>query len=153
MPYDPDPLTLADLAGHPAAQAEASLAAGAPGVTAKLTIGGTDCYATVGYAGARPIHIDLTLGHGAGQRGYADPVANDLATQALDDARAALEVCCRQASTLLQLGAWGLPDLTAAWRGTKFEPSGVCPQVAGLASSPLDAVARWIERRTAPPPA
>jgi hypothetical protein len=145
-----DALTLDDLAAHPTAQAAAALAAGALGRTAKLTIGGVDCYVTVGYAGPRPIHVDLTLGHGAGLHSYADPVANELATLALDDARAALEVGCRQASALLQCGAWELADLIDAWRGTRFSPAGVCPQVQGVVSSPLDAAARWL---AIPPPA
>jgi hypothetical protein len=129
------------------AQGEACLARGAVGRTAKLTIGAHDLYAQMAFAGDRPIYITITISRGANVEGYADPVADELATQIVDDARAQLEVICRQASTLLQLGAWGLGDLTAAWRGTKFEPSGVCPQVAGIVSSPLDAVARYLAAR------
>jgi len=140
------------------AAAEAALGQGAEGRTAKLAIGAHDLYAKMAFLGDRPIYINITISRGAHAEGYADPVADELATQIVDDARAQLEVICRQASTLMQLGAWGLADLTAAWRGTKFEPSGVCPQVAGIVSSPLDAVARYLGARLEtgswmPPPA
>ena len=129
--------------------AEAGLARGAEGRTVKLVIGGHDLYVKIGCVQDRPIYIDVTISRGGDQAGYADPVADELATQIVDDARAQLEVICRQASALLQLGAWGLDDLTQAWRGTKFEPSGICPQVQGIVSSPLDAVARYLGLRLA----
>jgi hypothetical protein len=129
------------------AQAEEGLAQGAEGRTVKMTIGDHDIYAKVGFVADRPVYIDITIGHGREGNGYTSPLANELATQLVDDARAQLEVICRQASTLLQIGAWDLGDITAAWRGTKFEPSGVCPQVQGLVSSPLDAIARYLGAR------
>jgi hypothetical protein len=129
------------------ARAELALAQGTEGRTVKLVIDGRDLYVKVAFAmaEARPVHIDITLGHSPQlERRYETLVANELATQLVDDARAQLEVICRQASALMQLGVWGLEDLQATWRGTKFSPAGFCPQVCGFVSSPLDAVARYL---------
>ena len=138
---------------YPAASAwdtaEAGLARGAEGRTVKLVIGGHDLYAKLAFAADRPIYVELTISRGAANGHGQTAAENELETRMVDDARAQLGVICRQASTLLQLGAWGLDDLTQAWRGTKFEPSGLCPQVQGIASSPLDAVARYLDLRLA----
>jgi hypothetical protein len=74
-------------------------------------------------------------------------LTNEAATLAVKNARAAVEVVCRHASALLQANVWTLEDLITAWRATAFEPSGVCPELQEIASSPLDAAARLCERR------
>lgn len=126
----------------------ALMTAAVEGFTAKLSIAAHDVYAKVGYCGGRPVYIDITLGHStARERLHEDRASNELATQAVSNARAMLEVICRQATELLKANVWTLDDLIAAWRGSQFEPAGACPQVEGIASSPLDAMARYLERR------
>lgn len=130
--------------------AEQALGRGVEGFTAKLTIGTHDFYATVGTDAGRPVIIDITLGRSAEcDMRFTDSNANDLATQAVNDTRAMIEVICRQATALLQADIWSIDDLIEQWRRTQFEPAGVCPQVQGVVSSPLDAVARYLQQRGA----
>jgi hypothetical protein len=130
--------------------AEEALSQGVMGFTAKLTIGAHDLYVILGSAEGRPVIINITLGRSAEcDMRFDNPTANELATQAANDTRAMIEVCCQQATALLQADVWSVDDLIAQWRGTKFDPSGACPQVQGVVSSPLDAVARYLQQREA----
>ena len=89
-------------------------------------------------------HIDITVGR------HKNPVANQevqdgFTTNGEDAIRALLEVTCRLAREYLEKGG-ALEEVLVGWRGTRFEPSGYCPQLSTLVSSPLDAAARWIEK-------
>lgn len=129
--------------------AERCLARSADGFTSKLSVGMHDLYVKVALDGERIIFVDITLGHANGHMpSYIDAISNELATQRLNDSRSMLEVICRQASTLLQSGVWDTWRLISSWRATQFEPSGVCEQLNTIVSSPLDAVARLLEKRT-----
>jgi hypothetical protein len=150
--------------GEMPAYLEVEQALGTTGVQSiahKLTIGDHDVYAHIGWHRGRPCWVDLTITHNSTREGSCQSSeANDLATRMIDDARAAMEVICRQASALLQADVWTIDNLIGAWRGTKFQPCGVCDQVKGIVSSPLDAVARLLEvrglvwaSRTSVPPA
>lgn len=115
-------------------------------ITNKLTIGGHDMYLKIGWHDSRPVMVDVTLTHNTRmERCYKDELQNELATNLVSNTKASLEIMCRQASALLQANVWTLDDMIAAWRGTQFEPSGVCPQAQMVAKSPLDAIARLCE--------
>lgn len=142
--------------------------------TVKLTIGGKDIYFKIGYARKRPVYIDITFGRDAEfirkhevkckqcKTEYLNAEANELATQLVTSARAHLEVTGRMATAMLQSGVWGLEDVISVWRSTNFEPSGLCLQLpafeletgkeiegsASIVNSPLDAFARYAERRS-----
>jgi len=115
-------------------------------VTNKLGVGGRDTYLKVGWHRGRPVLVDMTIGKGQDNL-INDLQTNELATAAATNARAAIEVICRHASSLLQANVWSLNDLIRAWRATVFEPQGVCPELQEIVSSPLDAAARLCERR------
>ena len=90
-------------------------------------------------------HIDITVGR------HKNPVANQddgFTTNGEDAIRALLEVVCKTTREYLEKGG-AMEDVLTIWRGTRFEPSGYCPQLEGLVSSPLDAAARWIEKQGA----
>jgi hypothetical protein len=139
--------------------------AGLYGFTCKLEIVGQDVYVKValhqpshGAATERPeprlSYVDVTL---------SSPQSTDdilvshrqtlLETTKTDDARAMIELLCRQANALLQSGAWNWDDLCETWIGTRFDPCGACrfpvtcSMPGALVSSPLDAVARVIRDR------
>lgn len=106
-----------------------------PSVTQKLEIGAESIYVKIGFkigsGGHEPWFIDITLGHGCED----------------SNARAMIEVICVQATELIQCDCWSFRSLISAWRGTKFRPDGPCPQLECIVSSPLDAVAQWVEER------
>lgn len=101
---------------------------GVASTTQKLEIGGVDCYLSVAWAGGRVVHLGLVISGGRNK--------NPL-----------LEVVFAHALALIDEGR-ELADVLSAWRGTRFEPAGVCPQLGGIVGSPLDAVARWFDGRT-----
>jgi len=61
--------------------------------------------------------------------------------------RAALELVVMHAKELVDSGVWTLDDMFSRWRATHLEPSGICPQVEGIVTSPLDAAARFLEKK------
>jgi hypothetical protein len=132
------------------AQVQAALEAspGLTGWTAKLEIGAGDCYLTVAVREARIVYVTITVSRVGGSPSImgTHQVAV-LEASKLDVTKALVEVACREANELLQRQAWGAADLVAAWRGTRFDPEGVCPQVQGIVTSPLDAAAKWIEMK------
>jgi hypothetical protein len=119
---------------------------GLPGWNVKLEIGSGDCYLTAAIMGGRLVHVNLTVSRVGGpeliMRTHQVAV---LEASKLDVTKALVEIACRTVNQLLQRGAWDVEDLIAAWRGTRFDPEGVCPQVRGIVSSPLDAAAKWLE--------
>ena len=122
--------------------------AGLPGTNVKLEIGAGDCYLTMAIMGGRLVHVNLTVSRvGGPENVMGTPQVAVLEASKLDVTKALVEIVCREANQLLQRGAWDAASLVAAWRGTRFDPEGMCPQVQGLVSSPLDAVARWIEAK------
>lgn len=120
-------------------------------VTNKLTIGAHNVYAHLGWFEGHPVYVDVVVAHDplTEIRRYQTPEATELATQIVDNARASIEVICRQASRLLASRTWTLDDLIASWSATKFDPCGVCPQVERIVKSPLDAVAALCALRKA----
>lgn len=121
---------------------------GISGATVKLEIGTGCCYLKYGEDDGKLCWVDLTLSskgdcHDALESGKA---ANVSATK-LDNNKSLVEVACRQATVLLQCGQWGVRELVSAWRGTHFDPFGVCPQVMGNVSSPFDAAARYFDSK------
>lgn len=124
------------------------LADGMQTITTKIEVNGASFYAVTGFASGRLAFIDVTPGnHGAAADRYVDPVAVEIAVDGFAALRGFLEACCRMATDLLQAEVWTGPDLVRAWRGTRFPPDGVCLQLAGLVSSPLDALAQVVERQ------
>ncbi|MFA4971202.1 MAG: hypothetical protein WC683_01225 [bacterium] len=130
---------------------------GLPGFNVKLEIGVQDVYAKVAFYGERLVHLDVTVSAQGGQDEIMTTArdATNAATKT-DDARAMVEMLCRQANTLLQSGAWDEEALIEAWLGTRFEPDGWCTFPAYgqerrtlHVSSPLDAVAKLIQVRLA----
>lgn len=148
---------------------EANLGSGGLlGFTCKLGIGGQDIYMKValhqpsrgpgpGWPGCALVHVDVTVS--SPPRSTDDILATHrqtrIETSKTDDARAMIELLCRQANVLLQSGAWDWEDLCDAWVGTHFDPCGPCcfPETCTMAGavvqSPLDAVARVIRDRFA----
>jgi len=92
--------------------------------TVKLTVGGVDVYAHVGYVEGRAVHVRV------------DGFREDDNRQ-----RAPLELLCEVLSDELRRGLLDLDAILATWRGTRFPPEGPCPQLQGAnAHSPLDAI-------------
>lgn len=124
------------------------LAEGMGTQTTKLEIGAASFYVVTGYADGKLAFLDVTPGnHAAAADRFADPVAVEVAVEGFAALRGFLEACCRMATELLQAEAWDATDLVRAWRGTRFPPDGVCTQLAGLVTSPLDALAQVVERQ------
>jgi hypothetical protein len=119
-----------------------------PGRVIKLKVGEHDIYAKIAYSEGRPVYVDISLAF-ADRRRPTCVAETEAITAGVTNARAQLEVICRQASALLQANVWSQDDLVRAWRATQFDPAGLCPQVEGIVSSPLDAVARYLEKRGA----
>jgi hypothetical protein len=125
------------------------LADGMSTLTTKLEVGGCSLYVVTGYSSGRLAYLEVTPGNHGSQAAvrYDDPVAVEVAVEGFAALRGFLEVCCRMATELLQAEVWTAADLIHAWRGTKFPPDGVCGQLAGLTSSPLDALAQVVSRQ------
>lgn len=100
-------------------------------MTCKLEIGGADIYLHAGWdSGGVLRYLDLRLSNG------------------LDaNVRAALEIIVKHAKALVDGGVWTIEDMKTQWRGTHMDPSGICLQVRGAVTSPLDAAARYIEMK------
>ncbi len=146
---------------------EASVGAGGLyGFTCKIGVGGQDVYMKValhqpsrGSGPLRPgcmlVHVDVTLS--SPPRSMDDILTTHrqtrIETSKTDDARAMIELLCRQADVLLQSGVWDWSDLCDAWAGTHFDPCGVCTfpgtcsMEGAVVRSPLDAVSRVIRER------
>ena len=106
-----------------------------PGIVQKLEIGGESIYLKIGFTECRPTWVSLTLGHEVGHEGS-------------NENRTLIEVICKQASVLLETGTWTIDDLADNWIATQnCKPSGICPQINGIAKSPLDAAAKWINQK------
>lgn len=101
---------------------------GLPSVTQKLEIGGVDCYLTVAWGSAAPVFWQMVISGGKNK--------NPL-----------IEIALGHALRLLETGGSDLRGIVREWSGTRFEPAGVCPQLGGIVTSPLDAAARWLARR------
>ncbi len=98
-------------------------------VSQKLEIGGVDLYVHAGWDhGGVLRYLDLRLGMGADA-----------------NVRAALELVVLHAAALVDAGVWTLENMYTAWRATHLDPCGICPQVEGIVTSPLDAAARLLE--------
>lgn len=133
--------------------------AGLHGFTCKLGIAGQDIYVKVALRsipdGTSALdYVDVTLS--------SPPLSDEtwvthhharIETTKTDDARAMIELLCRQANVLLQSETWEWDDLCDAWSGTRFDPCGPCEFPAScsiggaIVSSPLDAAARVIRDR------
>jgi hypothetical protein len=139
---------------------------GMPGFTCKIGIGGQDIYLKVvlhrpshgnppGGSECMLVHVDVTLS--SPPRSTDDVLMTHrqarIETSKTDDARAMIELLCRQANVLLQSGIWDWTDLCDAWAGTHFDPCGVCAfpgtcsMEGAVVRSPLDAVSRVIRER------
>jgi len=106
-----------------------------PSIVKKLDVGGESIYLKIGFTECRPTWISLTLGHEVNHLGS-------------NEDRTLLEVICKQASILLTTGTWTIDDLADAWIAVRnCKPFGACPQIKGLAKSPLDAAAKWIKQK------
>jgi hypothetical protein len=130
------------------------------GFTCKLEIAGQDIYMKVALhqSTRRPdpvlSYVDVTL---SSAKAKDDILVSHrqtrIETSKTDDARAMIELLCRQANVLLQSGAWEWDDLCTAWSSTRFDPYGpcrfpaTCSMGGAVVSSPLDAVARIIRDR------
>jgi hypothetical protein len=121
---------------------------GLPGWNVKLEIGTGDCYLTVALMEGRCVHVNLTVSRvGGHETTMGTHQVAVLEASKLDVTKALVEVACRTANQLLQREAWNVQDLIAAWRGTRFDPEGFCPQVGRIVVSPLDAAAQWLEMK------
>lgn len=108
-----------------------------PGTTKKLDIGNASIYVKIAHVEGRPTWIDITIGHG-----------DHANYPGIESVRSVLEITCITASTLLTSGQWSIADLIDLWRGVKnCEPYGQCPQLGAIVSSPLDAAARWLQKK------
>lgn len=142
---------------------------GIPGFTSKMGIAGQDVYLKVGFCRVRDssgetlppqlVYVDVTLSAIRSHEDFMPTHAQTtLAATKTDDARAMIELLCRQANELLASGAWTVSDLIESWKGTSFDPCGICrfPEILvgdtrearyGTVKSPLDAVGKLIEVR------
>ena len=139
---------------------------GLRGFTSKMEIANQDVYVKVAFHRTGPteknphpecclVHVDVTLS-AAREPDEIMTTHNQtmMETTKTDNARAMIELLCREANTLLQSGVWNEESLAEAWGATRFEPSGLCifpsemgdPR-EGLVLSPLDAIARLIRAR------
>jgi len=155
------------------AEVEQQFVSGVECETIKLTISGRDLYYKVGYAKGHPVYLDITYGQDAAVvrsheekcvscgKEFMNVDACELETQLTSNARAQLEIIGRMATAMLQSGVWTLDHLIDMWKGTRSGPSGLCMQLAAMdpetmkeiegsasvVKSPLDAFAKYAERR------
>jgi hypothetical protein len=115
--------------------------------TAKIVVAGADLYVTAARHVGALCYVDVTISvRGVNNAGDTERAIGLEQTKG-DAVRALLEVVCREANALLAVGAWTEADLISAWAATRFDPAGITMWpggVGGLATSPLDAVARWL---------
>lgn len=112
-----------------------------------------DLYAKLGWASGRWVWVDLTLSRYTGiSNGCENKEVARLRRDLAEQGRRMLEVVCSHAVELLQSGERTLEDLVCRWKGTQFEPSGICDELKtetntiGRVTSPLDAFAKVIEQ-------
>lgn len=129
------------------------------GYTEKLEIGGQDVYVKVAFYDGTLAHVDVTLSAMSGSEEFM-PTHGQTRSEVTktDNARAMIELLCRQANELLQTETWTWEDLADLWVGTDFEPFGLCKFPAVLVGddkepwyenvkSPLDAVAKLMRKQ------
>lgn len=121
---------------------------GLPGFNVKFDIGMGSCYLKYGMKDNKVHWIDVVIA-GTGDEDDAAHSAQmvEMTNSKLDNNRSLVEVACREATELLQAERWTIKTLISAWRGTKFDPAGICPQVRGIVTSPFDAVAQYFQER------
>lgn len=128
------------------------------GFTDKLEIVGQDLYVKVSFFRGTLAYIDVTLSASKKDEVLTTHAMATLEATKTDNARSMIEMLCRQANELLQSGTWTWETLVHAWSGSRFEPAGVCKfptfrvmedleEWGGIVSSPLDAVAKLIQKR------
>lgn len=99
-------------------------------VTQKLEIGGKDLYVHAGWDHDGVLrYLDLRLSMGVDS-----------------NVRAALDVVVAHAKELVDSGIWTLEKMYKTWGATHLEPCGLCRQLEGFVTSPLDAAARFLEK-------
>ena len=107
--------------------------------TARLDIGARAVYPTVAFDDdGKLVYLQIKIGHQGSKN-------ESMTGEEIDRLRALMEIVCVEAMELLQRG-WSLTDLIECWRATRCPPDGPCKQIDGVALSPLDAVARWLEK-------
>jgi hypothetical protein len=130
---------------------------GVDSTTSKMKMGDHSIFVKVGWFKGRPVKIDIVLSRLSKLVQNENESAGEFAlrNRITENARAMIEVLCEHTSEMLQSDVWNLHNVIEMWRGTHFDPKGVCeglrldaytgePQIA---SSPLDAVRRLIEER------
>jgi len=85
----------------------------------------------------RPVHYTPRL----------DYVDLTVARAQAHDIRAVTELMCQEAYALLRSGVWDIDKLVKEWVMRRFEPEGPCPELGGIVKSPIDAAARFIQKR------
>jgi len=126
-------------------------------LTNKLVVGEFDLYFKLGFypvegdpdGRMRPVMVDITFTRAGSKETFECEECDMRESRRYEDMRSYLEVVCRQASALLQANIWTLNDLSDMWIMTRFEPSGACEQIAGIAKSPLDACAKLVRANQA----
>lgn len=126
---------------------EQALSQGMETTTHRIVYDGVSLYLKVGLIGGQLAYISAQVGNHGKQFAAVSVSEVDAAVASFSTLRGFLEASCIMANALLEAGVWRAEDLVAAWRGTRFAPDGICPQLDGIVRSPLDAIAKVIERK------
>jgi hypothetical protein len=132
---------------------EQALEEGMDTMTYRLVYDGVSLYLKVGLIGGQLAYLSAQVGSHGRQFAAVSLPEVDAAVASFSTLRGFLEASCLMANALLASGVWQAADLVSAWRGTRFAPDGICPQLEAVVRSPLDAIARLIERKIASPTA
>lgn len=103
-----------------------------------------DVYLKLGWAIRRWVWIDITISRFSEDR-------NNEHSDVANDVDRIIEIVCHHATELLQSGHRDISDIMKRWKGTHFSPYGTCESIRnefneGIVTSPLDAVAKSIEK-------
>lgn len=126
-----------------------ALSDGMETTTHRIVYDGVSLYLKIGLIGGQLAYLAAQVGNHGKQFAAVSLPEVDAAVASFSTLRGFLEASCVMANALLEAGVWKAEDLIAAWRGTRFAPDGICPQLDGIVRSPLDAIAKVIERKIA----
>jgi hypothetical protein len=124
-----------------------ALSEGMDTTTHRIVYDGVSLYLKVGLIGGQLAYLSAQVGNHGTQFAAGSIPEVDAAVASFSTLRGFLEASCVMANALLESGTWKAGDLVQAWRGTRFAPDGICPQLDGIVRSPLDAIAKVIERK------
>lgn len=119
----------------------------ANGFTCKLDIGLNSIYVKTAWIDDILVYIDITVSLGSKDDGMPTTIEKlDLEHQRCSESRSWIEVSCKSATLMLELGV-SMDEIIVQWMGVRGFPNGYCSQLESFVPGPLHAAALLLQKR------